>query len=263
MTSALGRKYWSHVRFAANRTWSERSELFGRMALLPLFLGVLGALWKAVADGRMPLPVSGSQMIWYLAMTQWVLFCVPHPEFELEQQIRRGDITYQLMRPVSLVGTIYAEGLGTLLVQAPAFALGSFGSALLFAGVFPWRLGEVWLAVPLGLLGALVLFSFQVAIGISAFWFRNIAPLGWIWSKLTFVLGGLMLPLPVYPRWLERFALDTPFAQCLYGPASILFTSHASGLALFEQQITWLAIGIAVCWALARSAQQSLTIDGG
>lgn len=263
MTLSLARKYCAHVRFSAYRTWSERSELLGRLALLPLFLGVLGSLWKAIAANKMPLAASSEQMVWYLAVTQWVLFSVPHPEFELEQQIRRGDVTYQLMRPISLLGATYAEGLGTLLVQLPVFAVGSFGSAFLFTGSLPWRACDMLLLIPLGSFGALVLFSFQVAIGISAFWFRNIAPLGWIWSKATFVLGGLMLPLPIYPRWLEQFAMTTPFAQSLYGPASVLLNSNRQIAELFLRQLNWLGIGFLLCWALARSALQAMTIDGG
>lgn len=263
MTAKRLRKYWIHLRFSAHRTFGERSELVGRMALIPLFLGVLSALWKSVSTRQLPFEVSSTQMVWYLATTQWVLFSVPHPEFELEQQIRRGDVTYQLVRPISLLGVTLAEGLGTLLVQSPLFALGAFGSAWLFSGELPRQAQGAWLVLPLGLLGSLALFSFQVALGISAFWFRNIAPLGWIWSKATFVLGGLMLPLPIYPSWLERVALTTPFAQSLYGPGSLLFSRGASGVDVLSKQLLWFGIGVVLCWRLEQNAIQTLTVDGG
>lgn len=263
MTTKTIRKYWMHVQFSAFRTWTERSELLGRLALIPLFLGVLGALWKAIGTRQMPLDVSSTQMVWYLATTEWVLFSVPHPEFDLEQQIRRGDVMCQLVRPISLLGVMLAEGLGTMLVQGPVFAFGAFCSALLISGELPVRASSAWLALPLGLLGSIVLFSFQVALGVSAFWFRNIAPLGWIWSKATFVLGGLMLPLPLYPQWLERAALTTPFAASLYGPGSLLFSHGLSGTDVFAKQLAWIGIGLVLCWSLEQSAIRTLTVDGG
>ena len=257
-------KYRAYSRLAVTKAWHERFELLARMALLPLFLGIFDALWTAIAQGAMPIDASPRQMVWYLAVTQWILFSSPHPEFEFEQQVRRGDVAYQLARPLTLLGAICAEGLGTLMVNAIAFGIASFGSALLFTGALPVHPARLLLAIPLGLVGAMVLFMFHIAIGFCAFWFRNIAPFGWIWSKATFVLGGLMLPLPLYPDWLKGAAESTPFAHALYGPASYLLDAGAGGIQrLLVGQLAWLGSALCISSFLHRSAIKTLAIDGG
>ena len=43
-----------------------------------------------------------------------------------------------------------------------------------------------------------------------AFWLQDVAPVYWVWQKLMFVLGGLMLPLELYPAFIQRAAAFTP-----------------------------------------------------
>jgi hypothetical protein len=47
----------------------------------------------------------------------------------------------------------------------------------------------------------------------ASFWLQEVAPVYWVWQKLLFVLGGLMLPLQVYPafypetRWVHAIPI--------------------------------------------------------
>jgi hypothetical protein len=40
-----------------------------------------------------------------------------------------------------------------------------------------------------------------IAIGLLDVWGQYARPVYWIWQKSLFVLGGLMLPLSLYPSW--------------------------------------------------------------
>jgi ABC-2 type transport system permease protein len=242
----------------------ERSDWIAKMAFFPLFIGIFSALWRAIAESKMPLDLPPKQLVWYLAATEWVLFSVPHPERDIEQLVRRGDIAYELTRPVSFLGAKFAQGQGTLLLQSPAFALAAFGSAWLFSGDVPEHpLSLLWI-VPFGLLATEVLFVFQLSLALGSFWFQSVAPLGWIWSKATFVLGGLMLPLTLYPDWLQRVAWSTPFPCLIYGPASFLLEPDAQfAVSLLMHQLGWLFVACVVTLALYRSAVEALTIHGG
>jgi ABC-2 type transport system permease protein len=254
----------AYVRLGMTIGWQERADAAARMLLFPLFLGIFSALWHAVVETRLPLGLPGKQVIWYLTVTEWILISVPHPEYELEQQVRRGDIAYQLTRPVSLLGATIAQGLGTLLLHAPVFALAALGSAWLFAGALPEHPFSLIWVLPFGLLAITVLFVFQVALGLCAFWFQNVAPLGWIWSKSTFLFGGLMLPLPLYPEVIQRVAYKTPFPYLLFGPGRFILehdTEFARSLLL--AQLGWLWVATAVALALYRFAVDAVSINGG
>jgi ABC-2 type transport system permease protein len=264
MTQHRLRGIVAYVRLGAILAWQERADLLARTLLFPLFLGIFAALWRAIAETRVALGVPVNQVIWYLAVTEWILCSVPHPEFEIEQQVRRGDIGYQLARPVSLLTATVAQGMGSLGLRAPVFALAAWGTALLFAGALPAHPGGLVWALAFGLFAIVVLFMFQVALGICAFWFQNIAPLGWIWNKSAFLFGGLMLPLPLYPELIQRMAEKTPFPALLYGPARFVLDGNPDFAgSLLISQLGWFVVAGAIALGLYRTAVDAVTINGG
>src|SRR6185436_7097469 len=96
-------KYLAFARTAAAQARVERAELLGRALYFPLVLGVFAALWRAVGDAGMPLAQSPRTLVWYLAISEWVLMSSPPVFVEIEQEIQRGDIAYHLSRPSSYV----------------------------------------------------------------------------------------------------------------------------------------------------------------
>ena len=62
----------------------------------------------------------------------------------------------------------------------------------------------------------------HLQLGYAAAWLGTPAPLFWIWQKMTFVLGGLMIPLTLYPAPCGSLAAASPFAAMLFAPASFL-----------------------------------------
>ena len=65
--------------------------------------------------------------------------------------------------------------------------------------------------------------SQRVAIGLCAVWLQDCSPVYWIWQKCAFILGGLLLPLEIYPPWLREIALWTPFSAIMHGPGRMAF----------------------------------------
>ena len=50
----------------------------------------------------------------------------------------------------------------------------------------------------------------HLQLGYAAAWVGTPAPLFWIWQKMTFVLGGLMIPLTLYPAPSEAWPRPRP-----------------------------------------------------
>src|SRR6185436_6477540 len=113
-------------------------------------------------------------------------------------EVRRGDVAYQIARPVSYVGAHMARGVGTLALRAPVLLMAAFAGGLLFAGRPP-QSAVLARVIVLGAVAAVIVTTYHVAFGLLAFWLGDIAPVYWIWQKLSFVLGGLLLPLTYYP----------------------------------------------------------------
>jgi ABC-type uncharacterized transport system permease subunit len=78
--------------------------------------------------------------------------------------------------------------------------------------------------LPLILSGALasaIVLLFQLQLGYAAAWMGTSAPLFWIWQKLLFVLGGLLIPLEALPHGLEATAKALPIMAVAYAPARL------------------------------------------
>lgn len=256
----MSNKYLAFARLGFAESRAALPELYARVAFLVVILGVLSALWNAVAASGAG---DRSTMVWYLAMTEWILMAAPMLHFDIESEVRRGDVAYQIARPVSFLGAHVARGLGALALRAPVLLVAACATALVFGGR-PAHLAELGRVVAIGVAATAVMSIWYVVLGLLAFWLGDIAPVFWIWQKLTFVLGGLLLPLSFYPKLVIRIAMFTPFPALLTGPASFVLTQPVFGtLELIMLQVTWLLIGIVAAHALFARAARTLQLNGG
>lgn len=257
------RKYWALSRIAAVQTATERGELYGRTLFFAAILAVFTALWRAVAEAGMPLSARPAQMVWYLAASEWILLSTPARHLEIQEEVRRGDVAYQLPRPVAFPRATLAQCAGILAVRAPVLGVVAFGCAFLFTGTAPSLRTVAWL-VPFGLAASLVLAVLYLALGLVSFWLTDATPLYWVLGKLLFILGGLMLPLELYPQWLQSIARFTPFPYLLAGPAGFLI--RAPGPAAFTLAAClafWAVASCALVELLFWRARRSLELGGG
>lgn len=257
------RKYVSFFRIAAVQAARQRGDLYARVSFMAVILGVFTALWRAVAEAGMPLALDRSSLVWYLAATEWILMSAPALHEEIESEIRRGDVAYQLGRPFSYLAALVAQGLGMLAVRAPIVGIAAFASAFAFTGQVPDAASFAYV-VPFGVAAMTLVFGLYILIGLTAFWLGDVSPVFWIVQKLLFVLGGLMLPLPLYPPWMQRVAAGTPFPSLLAGPAGFLVArAQGDGLRLAVDLAVW---GVAMALAthlVFRRAVRTLDVNGG
>jgi ABC-2 type transport system permease protein len=260
---AAASKYTAFARVGFASAQAEPAELCARMLFLVMILGVFASLWHAVAATGASVGGDPRTLVWYLAMTEWVLMSVPHVHFRMEDDVRRGDVAYQIARPASYLGGTFAEAAGALAVRAPVLLGGACMAAWIFAGP-PTRPLSVARTIAFGAGASLVLVSYNMLLGITAFWFGDIAPVYWIWQKLTFVLGGLLLPLTLYPDLVVRIARYTPFPALLAGPASFVLERPIFGAGtLVLVLLGWAAVATLIGSAAFRGIARRLQLNGG
>jgi ABC-2 type transport system permease protein len=86
----------------------------------------------------------------------------------------------------------------------------------------------------------------------------------WIYQKLAFIFGGMLIPLDFYPSWLQALAKALPFSSITYGPARLFVTPT---MELFIQvmalQILWIVILTLLLTFAYRRGVAYLTVNGG
>jgi len=261
---AQSHKYLAVARTGLRQRLSERGELVGRAGFYAVILLIFSRLWAVVIQEDVIPGAGATELVWYLAITEWVMLSLPAIQLDIEADVRSGDIAYRLPRPLSYLGGRLAEAAGDAALRL--VTLGVTGACLAWwlGGGFPADLrGMLWV-LPLGVLAVCVGLSFHATIGLAAFWLQDCSPVYWIWQKLAFVLGGLMLPLEIYPHWLRTIAAWTPFSALMHGPGRMALghdPAFAGWVAI--KLLLWCAISTALLGWVYRRALRVLDVNGG
>ncbi|MES2345703.1 MAG: hypothetical protein V4494_07195 [Chlamydiota bacterium] len=238
--------------------------LIGLSVFLMTCLVIFAHLWKIAAAKIGAVSLNAEQLLWYIAFNEWVLVSIPETQENMEQDLRSGRLAYLLPRPISYLGSTFAESMGTLTVNLLVLGFVTFLFTWWQAGSLPFHPSGLIVTVIFGFLAAIIGILFQMLIGLSAFWLNEVSPFYWIWEKLLFMLGGLMLPLAVYPQWIQSIAWFTPFPAILGDRSALAFDySVASVTTLACSLIGWGAFGFVCLIFLYRKGLNILNIEGG
>jgi ABC-2 type transport system permease protein len=258
------RGLWEVARLSFRQTLAQRAAWIGRSVFLVLILIVFSRLWLAVERSGALAGTSAADLLWYLAITEWIVIGLPLTHVAIEADVRSGDIAALLPRPLPWLAVKVAEGLGSLAVRLLALGVTGFAAAWVLAGGLPREPRGLLLAVPLGVLAGALGTLFHALVGLSSFWMSDCSPAHWVFQKLCFLLGGLILPLAIYPEWLRTLAEVTPFSALLHGPGRMaLGWDPALALRTAAMLVGWTALTALATALVWRRALRRLDVGGG
>lgn len=257
-------KYVAFVELSLRRTVAERIVVLARMAFYVIILLVFSRLWMVVLERGAVAGLGPVECLWYLAVTEWVALSQPPVHLDIEREVRTGEVAARITRPVSYAGSKAAEALGELMARLLLLGGAGFFAAFALSGALPGDPRGMAFLLPLGLLAGVLLTLMHTLIGLTAFWLEDVSPGYWIFQKLTFVLGGLMLPLDIYPTWLQQIALWSPFSAALYGPGQMVLRFDAvAAAATGTKLLCWIALVVLAIAVMQQRALRALEAHGG
>ena len=210
------------------------------------------------------------QAITYIWLGQCLISLVPmQMDSEAYQKITSGDFAYELCRPLDLYTHWYAR----IVAQRLAGALQKSWLVLLIAILMPvpykisppvsWpALGAMFLA----LCGALLL-SCALTSLMNVFLLRvELGPgLNSLFISLITLFSGLLVPLSIFPDWLQPILRTLPFAGLVDFPCAFytgLMPLSSAG-SILGRQICWIIVLVCLGrWGLKRGLRRTV-IQGG
>ncbi|MDQ3814130.1 MAG: ABC-2 family transporter protein [Armatimonadota bacterium] len=256
------KKYWT----VAVLGW-EDSLVYRFNALIWVLYAVLPAVtlmlvWLAAYQSGGQANIGGydlpQMMTYYICVTALSVVITPHPEWEMAQQIRNGQITQFIVRPIGYFGYRLVQETSYQIVKSammlPTFALvvWLFRSYLQMPPFDVWRCFLFLLAT---LFAYAMLSQIKFLLGISAFWIGEPGGFMEIWNILTRVFGGGMLPLSLLPSWLRAISVALPFSSLYAFPMDLLLNrATPEDIVLgFTRQVVWIIVlSLAVRWVWRR-----------
>jgi ABC-2 type transport system permease protein len=243
------------------------AEVGGRLFFLGVILFIFMQLWKATYSHAGATTFGGfslREIIWYLTLTEAIMMSVPRLSARIDEDVRTGVICVQLVKPMSYPMYWLFTDLGERLVRFTVTIAAGAVMAWCLAGplVDPLvKVGFALLALPL----AFILdFLGYFLVGLCAFWLEDTYGLTLIYSRLTMVLGGMLIPLQLLPNWLSHALRELPFASIVYAPAQMFVHPNSQLLVqLLIHQIFWVAVFAAAVWLVYGRALNRIAANGG
>ena len=248
---------------AARRAVSDPGPLLVSFGFYAIVATVISTLWRTAAQsgGGSIAGYSGVQFTWYLYFSEAAIMALNPRQIELiGDDIASGAVAVELLRPASLLGLRVATEVGRCLPRLAGCAvIGGVLAAL--TGGEPPRGAALVMAAPSLVLAVTCNLVAQHAFAGLAFWIRDARSTWFLYQKLVFVLGAMLLPLQVLPGWLHTTAAWLPFVAMAYAPAR-LASGHLEP-ALLGMQLGWLVVLAGLAWAVFAAGERRLQVVGG
>lgn len=260
------KKYLAILKINLLNSLAYPAEIATRSGMILVFMFVFFQLWNVTYAASGSQVLNGLTLrdtVWYLLLAETLELGRPRLARLISQQVKDGSIAYLLNKPYDFMLYQLAIGLGESLPR--------MGILFIIGGALVWAMAgsppdlQNWPLAFIALIGAWLLhFCVNGLIGLAAFVAEEVAPFEWIYQKLVFILGGMLIPLDFYPDWLQVLSRYLPFSYMMYGPAKLFVRPDFQ---LFIQiilgQLIWLGfLGGLLLLAFARGMRR-LAINGG
>ncbi len=214
------RKYLRIFAFTARDQLAYMPSFLARNVFFVVIVFTFFSLWRVVYAGRASLSgFTMVQMLWYLTFTETIEFSKARTLFGIQEEVKDGTLAVTLSRPYSYVLYHLMRSMGESMVKVVPMLVLGLALGILFVGPLPGYLAAFPFGLLLIVLGLLVTNLWIIAINLLAFWSEETLPYYWVVQKLIFVLGGLFIPVDLFPAWLAGVARYLPFAFSAYWPA--------------------------------------------
>jgi ABC-2 type transport system permease protein len=201
-------------------------------------------------------------MFFYFAFSVLVL---RHIAQNFMEDIRTGTVEVLFSKPISYLAYRMwfqlGKGLYSFLVITPLGIL----AMILTIGIpetmtVPIFLPSIFLVVILGIVLSLFLYSI---VGLFAFWIEDINPLFWTIDKAVMILGGSYLPIALFPPFLYKLAVISPFGASQFISHSVYASWQTEWLMKLMIQSFWIVVLGIIMYFMFKKAREKVSVNGG
>lgn len=241
--------------------FSSRYALVFYLVSILISITIQFFLWKAVLVNKPE--VEFKQTISYLVLMQFLSMVFPKSSYELNDEIKSGDMALSLLKPISLENKFFWEGLGYSLAKVVVIGLVEIVIYFLLVPHAVTVLSVLMVSVSIALAYTLY-FEIELILGTFAFYTYSIWGIATFKSAILLILSGNIFPVEYYPSFIRSLSDILPF-QYSFGAVGLL--SQNPSLDLFTKivliQLFYIVVFHFIYLGLFNRAVKSVVIQGG
>jgi ABC-2 type transport system permease protein len=214
-----------------------------------------------------PQPMTGDQVTTYIWLGQaMLLLALFDVDKDVAAMIRTGNVAYEMTRPLDLYFVWFTRALSGRAAPLSMRSIPIFIIAGLFFGLrMPESTGAA-LLFALSAIGGLVLAASLVALmTVCLLWTISGEGINRLASPMIFFFSGLVIPLPLFPEWMQDAIALLPFRGLIDTPFRIylgVLNGPAAGVALLHQ-FAWTAVFVMAGRMILSRGLRRLVVQGG
>ena len=209
---------------------------------------------------------SKSQMIWYVIITEVIWSVLAGRSFcrKISEDVKSGNITYNLNKPYSYIGYLLSSKLGEMSIGFVLYFIGAIILGLLFLGSMP-NINVIQFIIVLisCLLASIISVFLIIAIGLFAFYIEDTGPFYWVYSKVILIFGTIF-PIDFFPKIIRGLLSYSPIYVVSYGPAKLFVNfNYLESIKILIAQIIYIIITYLLCLLIYKKGEKRLNVNGG
>jgi ABC-2 type transport system permease protein len=184
---------------------------------------------------------------------------------EIMRDVQSGSVEILLSKPVSYfwykIWWQVGSGLYPFLV---IIIVGAIAMFLIIGIPDTMTLGIFLPTLFLVFIGAMILSLILYSIvGFMAFWIEDINPIFWMVDKMVMILGGSYLPVALFPSFMYKIALYSPFGASQFITHTVYESWKTNWYILLSIQLFWIIVLSIVAYVIFLKARKRISVNGG
>lgn len=266
---ATFRTYLEFSRVAFKRKAAYRFDVWTQVFANVLFLFMWMFIWQGLYRGKETvLGITFYSTLSYVLTSQMLqgLHSAGTPLWEIQEQVRTGNIAMEMIRPYDYPTRLLFSDLGGISFYFITAILPLYSVlAAVYKPSLPTTLSH-WVGFLLSaFLGYLIRYNLELTFGLFSFWLIETGGVEDIFYFSIALFSGSLVPLWFFPPWLESLAQLLPFQGIYFIPNSIFIGSlnaHESMSALLLQ-LSWVGLTYLLMRFVWSKASNKVVVQGG
>ncbi|MBR3524004.1 MAG: ABC-2 family transporter protein [Bacilli bacterium] len=244
------------------------TNIFGGFIGFTLILIILFNLYQYLYSDPNELinGYSMHQMIWYVIITEllWSILGGSKMSKKIANDVKSGNITYNINKPYSYVGYCLASNIGDLFLKFIFYTIFGMVLGIFFVGHFPnLNIISALIVIVISFLALVISILFITSIGLVSFFIEDASPLYWLYSKFILVLGTIF-PIEFFPVFMQKILIFSPIYVVSYGPARLFVNfNYVDAINIFCAQVIYIFACYALCSFIYGKGVKRINVNGG
>lgn len=250
----------SRTAYTANLIARSFAVIFRIWMFSQLYIASYNAIGQTTVGG-----LTVTATIWSMVLIQCFRSSTrPRTDQLIGEDVRTGAVALSLNKPFSFIIFHYFNFLGRVIPGLLSTLFVGILFAILFVGPIALNYINILLGILLLFLGYTLDFFINFSIGLTSFWIEDQEPFAWIYQRIQYIFGGIIVPLSLFPDKIANIAEFLPFSHLYYGAArTIVQFEPKLFLKFITIQFGWILFFVFIAIFIFKKGIKNVSINAG